>query len=225
MDIKCLYRFNCLSEFARFTEFVLESNWKIEKQLLKNRVIKYCKMKQYIMLKNKFNEKNISIFSLKDEEVITWIDTMSLLRKILFGLYKKGINTESMIILMEYPLVFGNHMRTDYVLVYNRLIVVLEFGMFNQNEKRSEERYTKKLQESISYRQILQNMVSSEIKVVNYVMIYKPEYDRENKACLDNNILYNNNECKKIIMFLSHHIDHEDNCGAMQQLLEIAKND
>ncbi len=225
MNINCLYEFNSLSKFAKFTEFVIEKNWKIEKQLLKNRAITYSKMQQFKTLKERFYERKISIFALKDEEVITWIDTICLLRKILFGLYKKGVNTENLMILMEYPVVFGNHMRTDYVLVYNRLIVVLEFGMFNQDEKRSEERYTKKLQESISYRQMLQNIVTSEIKVINYVMIYKPEYDRVLDDEMIDNIAYNDGEIERLITFLKHHIDYQDDCGAKQQLLKIAKYD
>ena len=95
---------------------------------------------------------------------------------------------------MEYPLVFGNHMRSDYLIVYDRLIVVLEFGMFNQDEKRSEERYTKKLQESINYRQLIGNMVSKEIQVVNYVMIYLPEYNRHLKNELVENTKHNHEE-------------------------------
>ncbi len=222
MNIKCLYQFNSFSEFSKFTDFTDELKWNIEKQLLKNRVIKYRKLKQFNMLKEKFFEKEISIFSLKDEEVITWFDTVVLLRRTIFKLYKKGVNTENILIIMEYPVVFGNHMRSDYLLIFDRLIVVLEFGMFNQDERRSEERYTKKLQESISYRQIIANMMSAEIKVVNYVLIYRPEYNDETKTRLSENIEYNSGEIDKLVRFLQHHFSLEVNNTAIHQLEKIA---
>jgi len=223
MEIKCLYEFDNFSSFSKFTEFTDVLDWKIEKQLLKNRVVKYQKITYFQMLKEKFYEKKLSIFPLKPEEVITWFDTTVLLRRILFGLYKKGINTENISIIMEYPVIFGNHMRSDYLLVYDRLIIVLEFGMFNQDERRSEERYTKKLQESISYRQIIANMMPKEIEVVNYVLIYKPEYNSETKKDMSENILYNQGEISKIILFLEHHLYEENQKNAKTQLKNIAK--
>ncbi len=222
MEIKCLYDFKSFSEFSKFTDFIEQRKWNIEKQLLKNRVLKYKNMPEYLMLKKKFLEKKISIFALKEEEIITWFDTSSLMRRVLFDLYKKGINTEGINIIMEYPVIFGNHMRTDYLLVYDRLIVVLEFGMFNQDERRSEERYTKKLQESISYRQIMANMLPKEIKIVNYVMIYKPEYDADIDYRMKDNIIYNNKEIEKLVMFLQHHIATEDIFSAKKQLKIVA---
>ena len=51
----------------------------------------------------------LSMWELKDEEVITWMDTSILIRRLLIELFKKGINAEQIQIVMEYPLVFGNH--------------------------------------------------------------------------------------------------------------------
>jgi len=222
MKIKCLYEFECFSKYSQFTDFIDEINWKIEKQLLKNRVLKYKNLQYYLILKNRFYEKEISIFPLKEEEIITWFDTTVLLRRILFDLYKKGMNTEKLTIIMEYPLIYGNHMRSDYLLIYDRLIVILEFGMFNQDERRSEERYTKKLQESISYRQIIDNVVSNSTKVVNYVLIYKPEYNDDTKKNMIENIEYNKNEINKLVVFLRQHILNEDQSDAKKQLELIA---
>jgi len=116
-------------------------------------------------------------------------------------------------------------MRSDYLIVYERLIVVLEFGMFNQDEKRSEERYTKKLQESINYRQIIGNLVEKEVSVVNYVMIYKPEYDRILSKKLQENIDYNDSEIDLLTSFLLKNIKKQDNLSGLKQLelLEIEK--
>jgi hypothetical protein len=218
-----MYQFNSFSEYLKYTEFIKLLNWEIEKELLKTRVSTYQTLDQFIEFKENFIKKNISIFDLKSEEVITWFDTTKLMRRLFLELYAKGINTEEVSILMEYPVVFGNHMRTDYVLVYDRLIIVLEFGMFNQDERRSTERYTKKLQESISYRQILSNVMPREIKVINYVMIYRPEYSRTNHKRLDENIEYNKLEIVKLASFLQHHLTIEDQHKAIYQLEEIAK--
>ena len=119
--------------------------WRIEKQLLKERAEVYKKTTQFTELKTQFEKNQLTIWMLKDEEVITWMDTLIIMRRVIINLFKKGMNGEKLVVIMEYPLVYGNHMRTDYLVIYDRLIIVLEFGMFNQEERRSEERYTKKV--------------------------------------------------------------------------------
>lgn len=221
MAIKCLYRFTGFGEYSKFTVFVEEDNWKIEKQLLKDRVVHYRKKIYFNELAVKFEENKLSIWPLKHEEVITWIDTMVLMRRLFLLLFKMGVSTESLSIVMEYPLVFGNHMRTDYLLIYQRLVVVLEFGMFNQDEKRSEERYTKKLQESINYRQIIDNLIKNNVEVTNYVMIYRPEFDRDFNSILDENIKYNNTELMRLAVFLKSNFDSQDQSNALAELNRI----
>ncbi|MBU1093128.1 MAG: hypothetical protein KKH01_01560 [Firmicutes bacterium] len=224
MKIKSMYIFEGIHQFNIFSNFIEQSNWKIENQLLKERVIKYRNEEFYIGLQQTFNSQQLTIWELKQEEIVTWIDTISLLRRILLQLFKNGISVENINIIMEYPLVFGNHMRSDYLIVYDRLIIVLEFGMFNQDEKRSEERYTKKLQESINYRQIISNLVSSSVNVINYVMIYRPEYDcRRNNDMIDN-IKYNNGEIDLLSDFIIRSINNQDNLSAMKQLESLNFN-
>ncbi|MDR4969051.1 MAG: hypothetical protein RG740_05485, partial [Acholeplasmataceae bacterium] len=101
------------------------------------------------------------------------------------------------------------------------LIIVLEFGMFNQDERRSEERYTKKLQESINHRQIIANMVSKLVDVVNYVMIYRPEYDSKNEKLMDDNKEYNTGEIIKLTEFVIKNIRNQDRLTAIKQLESI----
>lgn len=225
MNIKAMYIFDGINEFNTYSNFIEEFEWKIEKQLLKERVQIYKNEEFFIKLERQFKKQELTIWELKQEEVITWIDTLTLLRRILLKLFQKGTNVSQMHIIMEYPLVYGNHMRSDYLIVYERLIVVLEFGMFNQDEKRSEERYTKKLQESINYRQIIGNLVEKEVYVVNYVMIYKPEFDRILSKKLQKNIKYNDSEMDLLTSFLLKNIKNQENLSGMKQLelLEIEK--
>ncbi|MDO9630242.1 MAG: hypothetical protein Q7I99_10125 [Acholeplasmataceae bacterium] len=189
--------------------------------MLKDRVDLYQTLPIYRELRKQFNDNFITIWPLKEEEIITWFDTLLLMRRMLFELFKCGIQSEKMHILMEYPLIYGNHMRTDYLIVYDRLIIVLEFGMFNQDERRSEERYTKKLQESISHRQIIANMVDKNIEVVNYVMIYRPEYDRVHAVINQENIEYNNEEISLLSRFIHAKINIQENLLALHQLETI----
>lgn len=218
MSIKSMHVFGSMSELSKFSHELEQINWQIEKEYLRDRAIYYSKVKLYIYLKQIFNEKNISIWQLKDEEIITWLDTLLILRRLSLLLFKIGVQTDKLSIVMEYPLIFGNHMRADYLLIYDHLIIVLEFGMFNQDERRSEERYTKKLQESNSYRQLLANLISSKIDVVNYVMIYRPEYSRVQKKYFDENIQYNNEELEKLKNFINHLIKKQDVERPLNQL-------
>jgi len=218
MKIHAMHVFDGLVSFNQFSDFLEIDKWRIEKQLLKERVEKYGFNESFLRLKKQFNDKKLSMWELKDEEVITWMDTSILIRRLFIELFKKGINANRIQVIMEYPLVFGNHMRSDYLIIYDRLIVVLEFGMFNQDEKRSEERYTKKLQESINYRQLIGNMVNQQINVVNYVMIYLPEHDRILKRDLIENIQHNQDELFSLSRFLISNIKDQDALSAASQL-------
>jgi len=223
MSIKCLYHFQSLNQFNQFTEQIVCTKWRIEKQLLKERADYYSDMTLFNEMKDLFLEKDISIWPLKPEEIITWFDTMTIMRRISLEMFISGITIEGINIIIEYPLVFGNHMRTDYLVVYHRLIVVLEFGMFNQDERRSEERYSKKLQDSISHRQILANMIHPNIDVVNYVIIYKPEYDRTRGCNLLDNIEYNKRETNRLKIFLVSKINEQNTFSAINQLNILSK--
>lgn len=218
MKIKSMFKFKCIEQFKSFFEAIDKMNWKIEKQLLKERVEKYSQTFIFQMLKKQFYQENISIWPLKDEEVITWIDTLTILRRTIEQIEVRGIQLDTLSIIMEYPLVFGNHMRTDYLLVYDRLIIVLEFGMFNQDEKRSVERYTKKLQDSINHRQVLANMIDSRVKVINYVLVYRPEVDRMNGLIMSENINYNNCEIGLLSDFVIKNIIEQNSVSAISQL-------
>lgn len=104
MKIRAMNIFNGLVSFNKFSDFLEMENWRIEKQLLKERVEKYCKRESFLELKKKFIEKDLSMWELKDEEVITWMDTSILIRRLLVELFKKGINADKIQIVMEYPL-------------------------------------------------------------------------------------------------------------------------
>ncbi len=218
MPIKSMIIFSSMRDLTNFTTEIDQTKWNIEKEYLKDRAIYYSKMKLFNDLKMLFNTKKISIWPLKDEEVITWIDTLCLLKRLMILLFKRGVQTDKISIVMEYPLVFGNHMRADYLLIYEQLVLVLEFGMFNQEERRSEERYTKKLQESISYRQLLSNLVCPKIDVVNYVMIYKPEFSRIYNIQMNENIEYNALEIEKLSNFITHLIKLQNESRPLVQL-------
>jgi hypothetical protein len=226
MKIKSMYKFEGLHMFFLFSDEIEKINWKIEKQLLKERVERYKLIAFFSELKQQFNANNVSIWELKEEEIITWIDTITLLRRMFLKLLKKGHQGDDVYVLMEYPLVNGNYMRTDYLIVYQRLIFVLEFGMFNQDEKRSEERYTKKLQESINYRQIIANQVANDVQVINYVMIYRPEFDRYENKIIKENVNYNDEELRKLSCYIFHLFNKQQNLSAINQLknIEITNN-
>ena len=221
LKIKSMYYFEGFNKFNTFSEFLDKLSWRIERQLLKDRVAIYEALPIYQELKKEFNSKMLTIWPLKEEEIITWFDTLLLMRRLLFELFKCGIKSDNMHIVMEYPLIYGNHMRADYLFIYERSIIVLEFGMFNQDERRSEERYTKKLQESISHRQIIANMVHTSVEVTNYVMIYRPEFDRIHNIYSKENIEYNNNEISLLSGFIQSKIKNQDNLLALHQLEKI----
>ena len=75
-----------------------------------------------------------------------------------------------------------------------------------------------------NYRQILDNMLEKGIVVVNYVLIYKPEFNRETKTFLNENIQYNQEELARFCKFLSIHINNQNTLSAIEQLKMISEN-
>jgi hypothetical protein len=88
-------------------------------------------------------------------------------------------------------------------------------------KEEAEERYTKKLQESISHRQIIANMVDSSVDVTNYVLIYRPEYDRIHNVIHKENFDYNHSEIILLSKFIQSKISNQETLSAMHQLEKI----
>jgi hypothetical protein len=219
--IHALHQFETVSEFLQFTKQLEEMKWRIGKMLLKERVIKHAKNELFTSLKKTYIQKEMSFFELKDEEVITWMDTLLLLRRTLIELYNRGTLKEELVTIMEYPFVFGNFMRSDYLLVFERTIIVVEFGMFNQDEKRKEERYTKKIQENIGHRHILANMLSKDINIYTYVFMYRPEFDDFFEQEMLVNRKHNIEMVKQFAHFLEHKIKAENQHKVIYQLQQL----
>lgn len=203
--------------FDELFESLELNNWNIENQLFKDRASFYAKKDFFTKMRNKFLSENLTIWDLKSEEIVSWIDTFVILNRVLTKEFINENNIE-LAVIKEYPLVYGNHMRVDYLIVFERAIIVLEMGMFNQDEKRGEERYTKKLLESIAYKQLIENMVNGSIEVFNHVIIYRPEYDRFKNVWLRNNIIYNNGEVKTTQNYISKIVKSQINNRAINQL-------
>jgi hypothetical protein len=215
----CLKEFHTVSQFLQFSKRLEDLNWTIDKQLLKDRVTFYENVSLFIELKKEYIDKKISIFTLKDEEVITWLDTMLLLRRVMLVLFQRGMMHEEIKIIMEYPFVLGNQMRSDYLIVFKQSVVILEFGMFNQDEKRKEERYTKKVQENIGHRHLLANLTN--IDIYTYVLMYRPEFDFVSHQILKEHYHHNQGVVDNLATFLEIVIKKQVNKDAYYQLKHL----
>lgn len=217
----CLKEFQSVSQFLQFSKRLEDLHWTIDKQLLKDRVTFYEDVSLFIDLKKEYIDKKISIFTLKDEEVITWLDTMLLLRRVVLVLFQRGMIHEEIKIIMEYPFVLGNQMRSDYLIVFKQSVIILEFGMFNQDEKRKEERYTKKVQENIGHRHLLANLTN--IDIYTYVVMYRPEFDYISHQRLKEHYSHNEEVIDNLATFLEIVIKKQLNKDAYYQLTYLEK--
>ena len=216
--MKYLYRYLTVDDFLMHhdSKFVIE--WKIGKQLMKERAEMFAKKEYFKKIKSDFERKTLTPWPLKDEEVVSWLDTLMLLKRVLMKVREAEIETNNIQTYTEYVVPYGNHLRTDYILVFDREIIVLEFGMFNQDERRSEERYTKKLNETMTYSQVLRNILPKDINVYNYVMIYKPEYDLSKSTEIKENISYNESEIEMLTRFILMVLKKNNETKAKHQL-------
>ena len=200
--MKYLLKYEGYMDLFSQMEDIKIQNWIIGKEKMKDRAVMFENEYFFRMLREKFINKQISMWPINNEEIISWLDTMSLIMRIFLKLQEKTQLPNDFTIYSEYVIPFSNHLRADYIISFDNYIIVFEFGMFNQDEKRRGERYSKKAVESITYCQMLRNIVSKAVNVVNYVMIYLPEYDLSINKEISENISYNETEIEKVCQFI-----------------------
>jgi len=88
-----------------------------------------------------------------------------------------------------------------------------------KDEKRKEERYTKKVQENIGHRHLLANLTQADI--YTYVVMYRPEFDIVTNQVLKEHALHNQEVIAKLSTFLEIVINKQLSKDAYFQLLTL----
>jgi hypothetical protein len=187
-----------------FFELDIYGGWKIQNGILNVRG-KQISNRHYVnKLRNMFDEKNFFRKAVSVAEIVSWLDTMSIMNRLLKSLrltltlneYKE-IN-----IYTEYMIEMSKKMRVDYILEYKNTILLLEFRTVNNFEK-LRNTWENKFRELLVYKELMGYYLPDK-KIVIYAFISIYEYNNNKKII--KHINYNNNQIEYLIEYIKRYL-------------------
>jgi len=155
-------------------------NWEIRKGTMEQR---------YARIKGKyeefFNKQFKEIDNIKNKDLVGFLDSLSLMNS-LNNLLK---DLDEIDVFMEFLIPYSHEKRIDYLLCFKCTILILEFGYFDfqHNSKKYMEFYHQKLIQVMQYEKLLQNLISSKVKTIPYVILYSPEINEAREPIANKN--------------------------------------
>lgn len=167
--MKYLYRFNC-EEFNKFIkEDLYLENWFVYDMNAEDRAKMVDYTVKYQHLKKRSEEQEINA---KSTEIISWLDTLNIMYYVLDYVDPQIRNELQIFQEMEIPF---THKRADYVLVYRRKILIIEFSFQKLNGRY---KFEDKLNQAVGYKELLSNVVPPHIEIGTYTFLIEPETDK-----------------------------------------------
>lgn len=167
--MKNLHWLNCDAFNKLIKDDLYLASWLVYNMDAKDRakMIDYTYKYQY--LKKRSEEQGINV---KSAEIVSWLDTLNIMYYVLDYVNPKIRNELHILQEMEIP--FTNK-RADYVLVYRKKILIIEFS-FQKLEGYS--KYEAKLNQAAGYKELLSNVMPPHIEIGTYTFLIEPETDQ-----------------------------------------------
>ena len=164
LENQCLKLYNNKEEFIRTVDQLKIESWIIYDAPIAERMqnVKYKIYYQQLRKKNIKTQTGAS-----DEEIISWIDTMSFL----YNVFKKIDDNIDFQIIQELKIPYSNK-RPDYIITKDNKILILEFSFRLLSE---EYQYENKLTQAIGYKELLSNLLPDHIQIATYTLLINPE--------------------------------------------------
>jgi hypothetical protein len=204
------YGQDCAFAFSHYTKiekiFPDIVNWKIKAIKYNERVEKTKNSKIYLSILDtpKVNEF-IKKQNINESEILSWIDTMYLLKR-LFEHPDLDSKIKDSKIIQEYVIPYTKDNRADAIICKDNKLVIIEFTY-------EKAKYITKAQQCFVYKDILKQQLNNKIECYSYVFSYSNELEENYKGdCkLDEQI-------NDLINFLNTNLTDND---AYQSLREI----
>jgi hypothetical protein len=205
MKKDALQYFERLDQFQSFYYSLdIYNNWKIKKGLLNDRG-KLIDNKSYVLkLRDLFDDKDFFRKRVSIAEIVSWLDTMNLINRLIDVLRMNLDSTDfqKISIYTEYMIQMSKKMRVDYVLEYGDSLLLIEFRTVNNFEK-IRPTWQKKFQELLIYKELM-NYYLQHKKILLYGFIAMYEYD-SNKP-INKHIEYNQNQINYLAEYIKRYL-------------------
>ena len=182
--------FSSYKAFWTFYQSLNIPNWHISTGLLNDRG-KYIENKSYTnKLRAVFNEKKLFRRNVAIAEVVSWLDSYLILRR-LFNILQAKLGDDvlsKMKIHCEYRIEMSKNRRIDFIFEYKSRVALIEFRLSDKFPNVSN-MWQKKELELIIYKELLGNYLPSDLKIIMFAFIGMPEI--EQGQMIEKNIKYN----------------------------------
>jgi hypothetical protein len=156
------------------------------------------------MLRERFDNRDFFRQRVSIAEIVSWLDTMSLMRRLVESLRAKlGRDVAEQIhIYCEYMIQMSKKMRIDYVLEYEDRLLLLEFRTVNRFEK-LRSTWQMKFQELQIYKELMSYYLPDKtIRVYSFIAMY--EYDRGKLDVVQKQ--YNDNQVNYLTEYIQRYL-------------------
>lgn len=167
--MKNLHCFTC-DEFNKLIKEDLNlENWLVYNMDAEDRAKMVDYTYKYQYLQKRAVEQDIKV---KSAEIISWLDTLNIMYYVLDYVDPKIRDELQIFQEMEIPF---THKRADYVLVFRRKILIIEFSFQKLNGRY---KFEDKLNQATGYKELLSNVMPSHIEIGTYTFFIEPETDK-----------------------------------------------
>jgi len=148
-----------------------------------------------------FSDKKAFRREVSISEIVSWLDSFTLLSRVINRLKDKLSDKEynDIEIHFEYIIKMSKKMRIDFIIKYHKTILLLEMRMVDNFDKLSST-WRKKKMELLIYKDLLNNYLDSDIKVITYAFISLYEYRGKTEVYKHSN--YNNNQVNYLVEYI-----------------------
>lgn len=202
--INSLYVFSSIYYFNEFVENLYDiENWEITNIPDEEKINVLQNKNYFLKLKKDFNSKNLSSYPITKKEILSYLDTLSIMHTILNKIESLTFQRNASIIMEYVPKFDQGKDRCDYLITYKNILIIFEFGKCNYNNIK--EIRTKKEKELNYYESMLKKITGKDTIIKTIAVVYSSGN--------------NTNEINNVINLITHYINLA-NKNAIDYLIE-----
>ena len=171
--MKNLHWLNCEEFNNLITNKLYLENWLVYDMDAEDRAKMVGYTDKFKYLKQQSEKQDINA---RAAEIISWLDTMNIMYYVLDYVDPEILSELQILQEMEIPF---THKRADYVLVYRKKILIVEFSFQKLNGRY---KFEDKLNQAVGYKELLSNVMPPHIEIGTYTFLIEPETDKSGNS-------------------------------------------
>lgn len=191
-NIQSLYTFDSIPDFNDFIEDLYDvENWVISDLPDRERINLLSNKLYFQTIEEDFRSSKISPYPITKKEILSYLDTLSLMYKVVNNVDNEDFFRNAKIIMEYVPNNDNGKDRCDYIITYRNLLIIFEFGRCKDRNQIKERRNIKE-EELDNYKKQIKRIVSKDIIIETQAFIYQPEVnykaEQENEQEINNTV-------------------------------------